>query len=64
MNALKIRKNILDYQKFKAIYKQAYDQKSPLWEFPGGVQWLGLHAFTAKGAGSIPGQGQKNTKSL
>ena len=23
------------------------------------VQWSGLHAFTAKGAGSIPGQGTK-----
>ena len=23
------------------------------------VQWLGLHAFTAKGMGSIPGQGTK-----
>ena len=23
------------------------------------VQWLGLHAFTAKGPGSIPGQGTK-----
>jgi len=23
------------------------------------VQWLGLHAFIAKGAGSIPGQGTK-----
>ena len=23
------------------------------------VQWLGLHAFTAEGAGSIPGQGTK-----
>ena len=23
------------------------------------VQWLGLHAFTAKGAGSIPGRGTK-----
>ena len=24
-----------------------------------GVQWLGLHAFTAEGLGSIPGQGTK-----
>ena len=23
------------------------------------VQWLGLHAFTAKGVGSVPGQGTK-----
>ena len=23
------------------------------------VQWLGLHAFTAEGAGSIPGRGTK-----
>ena len=23
------------------------------------VQWLGLHAFTAEGPGSIPGQGTK-----
>ena len=23
------------------------------------VQWLGLHAFIAKGTGSIPGQGTK-----
>ena len=23
------------------------------------VQWLGLHAFTRKGTGSIPGQGNK-----
>ena len=23
------------------------------------VQWLGLHAFTAEGAGSIPDQGTK-----
>ena len=23
------------------------------------VQWLGLHAFTAEGEGSIPGQGTK-----
>ena len=23
------------------------------------VQWLGLHVFTAKGMGSIPGQGTK-----
>ena len=23
------------------------------------VQWLGLHAFTAKGMGSIPGRGTK-----
>ena len=23
------------------------------------VQWSGLHAFTAKGAGSVPGQGAK-----
>ena len=23
------------------------------------VQWLGLHAFTAKGVGSVPGKGNK-----
>ena len=23
------------------------------------VQWLGLHIFTAKGPGSVPGQGTK-----
>ena len=26
------------------------------------VQWLGLHAFTRKGTGSIPGQGNKSHK--
>ena len=28
------------------------------------VQWLGLHAFTAKGAGSLPGQGTKITQDV
>ena len=47
------------YKKLKRKYKIFLRIKKNVTGNSLGVQWLGLHAVTAKGPGSIPGQGTK-----
>ena len=54
---------IFTHGKPPKTYKKANLKMSIIREFPGG-QWLWLHALTAKGPGSISGQGTKISQAM